>query len=208
MVIAAALILAGGQSRRMGRDKALLPMATSQGPLPLLRRTCDVAMGCVDRTYVLTPWPQRYASLLPPTAVLLQESGGGGGPLVALAQGWVRILADSQRRGQWAPDWLLVLACDLPAIDLQTLSRWQGELDAVSEIAALPRHQDRWEPLCGFYHRRCIPSLQRAIAAKIYSYQGWLAQEEVFPLPVTNSNVLQNCNTPSQWQHFLHSRAR
>ena len=208
MGTAAALVLAGGQSRRRGRDKARLTLATDQGPLPLLRRTCDVAQGCVDRTYVLTPWPQRYASVVPSTALLLQESGNSGGPLVALAQGWSMILADSQRRGQRAPDWLLVLACDLPALDLQVLRGWYEGLSTVSAIAALPRHQDRWEPLCGFYHRRCLPSLQRATAAKIYSCQVWLAQEEVFPLPVTNSNVLRNCNTPSQWQHFLQSRAR
>lgn len=197
----AALILAGGQSRRMGCDKALLALPTTE---TLLQRTCSIAQACVSQTYVLTPWPERYQHLLPASVKCLQEGSAQAGPMVALDQGWSMILADAQRR---APDWLLVLACDLPALEPSILQAWQRKLATISSdaIAALPQRHHRWEPLCGFYHRRCIPSLQRAVAANIHSFQQWLADEVVTPLALADENMLQNCNTPAQWQQFLDS---
>ncbi|MBD0362845.1 MAG: NTP transferase domain-containing protein, partial [Coleofasciculus sp. C3-bin4] len=47
-----AIVLAGGQSSRMGRDKALI---TLQG-VPLLRQVCEVALNCASPVYVVTSW--------------------------------------------------------------------------------------------------------------------------------------------------------
>ena len=207
----ATLILAGGQSRRMGQDKALLPLPTFPNGQnqTLLQHTCAVAQSCGPHTYVFSPWPERYVQLLPPTVVLLKEIEGGAGPLVALAQGWSMVLQDAQQRRDCPPDWLLVLACDLPELNLGAVQTWQESLANAGEveIAALPHHHNRWEPLCGFYHRRCIPSLTQAIKNNIRSFQTWLATEAVMTLPVTDSNILRNCNTPTQWQQFLDSVA-
>lgn len=214
----AALVLAGGQSRRMGRDKALLPWPTGSQSISatasttLLQRICGVAQVCSSVTYVLTPWPERYGHLLPDSIVLLTESSRGHGPLAALAQGWSMILQDAQAHDRPGPDWVMVLACDMPALDAATLQKWQQNLGGIDAsgvqgrtIACLPRHDDRWEPLCGFYHRRCIPSLENALANNIRSFQRWLAPEHdrVIPISVENSHILQNCNTPGQWQQFL-----
>ena len=207
----AALVLAGGQSRRMGRDKALLTFSREgtdeTGGITLLQQTCKVAQSCAKHTYVLTPWPERYCDLLSSAVVLLKESAVGRGPLIALAQGWSMILAHAQNKHESAPCWLLVLACDMPALDASTLQTWQGQLKTVREdaIALLPRHNNRWEPLCGFYHQRCIPSLETAVQSNIRSLQQWLDHETVIPLTVGDSHILQNCNTPMQWQQFLAS---
>ena len=207
----AALILAGGQSRRMGQDKALLRLPTSPSGQnqTLLQHTCTVAQSCSSHTYVFSPWPERYIHLLPPTVVSLKEIKSGAGPLVALAQGWSMVLQDTQHRSDCPPDWLLVLACDLPGLKLSAVQTWQQSLVDVNEvaIAALPHHNNRWEPLCGFYHRRCIPSLNQAIENNIHSFQHWLATEHVMALPVIDSNILRNCNTPTQWRQFLDSAA-
>lgn len=207
-----ALILAGGESRRMGQDKALLPLPNGESSqIPLLAHISHVAHTCSTRTYILTPWPERYAHYLSEAdnaAVLLKENRQGTGPLVALSQGWSMILDDVQRQGKAPPDWLLVLACDLPGLDAATLQTWRTQLNQIPEtaIAALPQHQNRWEPLCGFYHHRCLPTLRQAVQHNIRSFQQWLAHETVVPLNVNDSNMLQNCNTPTQWQHFLNQK--
>lgn len=205
----AALILAGGQSRRMGQDKALLalPRLPNGKHQTLLQHTCTVAQSCASQTYVLTPWPERYISLLPLSISLLKETTLGAGPLVALAQGLVMVRQDAQKHSNCTPDWLLVLACDMPNLNGSILQTWQRMLETAGgdEIAALPHHDNRWEPLCGFYHHRCLPSLQNAIQQNIRSFQKWLAVETVVPLPVSDSNILRNCNTPTQWQQFLDS---
>ncbi|MBE9068633.1 molybdenum cofactor guanylyltransferase [Leptolyngbya cf. ectocarpi LEGE 11479] len=204
----AALILAGGQSRRMGCDKALLPLPTPYAEQhTLLEHTCFIAQSCVSQTYVLTPWPERYGCLQSSSVILLQETESGAGPLVALERGWSMIMEDARRQREEGPDWLLVLACDLPALNAATLKTWCMNVATVSgnAIALLPRQDNRWEPLCGFYHRRCLPSLRNAIQSDIRSFQRWLATETVVPLSVANSHILRNCNTPAEWQQFLDS---
>lgn len=56
-----AIILAGGKSSRMGKDKAMLPV----DGVPLLVKVYQVAAACADSVYVVTPWQERYVELLP-----------------------------------------------------------------------------------------------------------------------------------------------
>ena len=64
-----AMILAGGKSSRMGRDKALLPV----DGVPLLQKVCEVAVALCDRVYVVTPWQERYQHLLPVGCEFIRE---------------------------------------------------------------------------------------------------------------------------------------
>jgi hypothetical protein len=65
----AAIVLAGGQSSRMGRDKALIEV----GGVPLLHKICAAAQSCANPVYVIAPWVERYQSILPPGCQLLPE---------------------------------------------------------------------------------------------------------------------------------------
>lgn len=181
----AALILAGGRSSRMGRDKALIPVAG----VPLLRRVVEVAESCCQGVYVLTPWPERYQAV-GASYNLLMETNPGQGPMVALATGLSQIDCS----------WLLLLACDLPQLQPDILRRWEGYLGEVppSHLAMIPRHGSRWEPLCGFYRPQALGSLQGFMATGGRSLQRWLDQVLVTPISVglEESQMLLNCNTP------------
>ena len=186
----AAIILAGGQSSRMGQDKALIPV---QG-VPLLRHVCDVAAECTSEIYVITPWPQRYRDLLPLTCRLVQERPlhpdiQPQGPLVGFAQGLVQVKTD----------WVLLLACDLPRLRAEVLQDWAGQLEAVPEsaIAFVPYHAQGWDPLCGFYRRSCLPLLNAFISRGGRSFQRWLDRNEVQAIPNPDKYMLFNCNTPN-----------
>ena len=185
-----AIVLAGGQSSRMGRDKALI---TLQG-VPLLRQVCEVALNCASPVYVVTSWPERYQDILPDACRVIQEVPLPGetephGPLVAFAQGL----------GYVETDWVLLLACDLPQLQVKVLQGWVTGIFKTGEeaIALLPRQAKGWEPLCGFYRRQCLPILTTYINEGGRSFQGWLAQHPVQELSVSNTQVLFNCNTPA-----------
>lgn len=187
-----ALILAGGQSSRMGQDKALLPW----DGVPLLKRVCQVAAACCQQVYILTPWPQRYQEVIAiGECEFLLESNPGQGPLVALAQGLEQISAD----------WVLLLACDLPILRTDTLQHWKNGLNQqpANILALVPRQVDRWEPLCGFYRRDVLPLLQQFIQRGGRSFQTWLDEVPVQPLPVgeIEAEMLWNCNTPKDMDH-------
>jgi molybdenum cofactor guanylyltransferase len=183
-----AMILAGGQSRRMGQDKARLEM----GGMPLLRRVYDIAANCADRVSVVVT-ADDYADILPEQARLIADRQSQG-PLVGFAQG-LAALAPSA-----SADWLLLLACDLPLLTAAAVQQWiTGLATLPPHIGAyLPRGEKGWEPLCGFYRPAVIePSLQQAVAQGEQSFQRWLVGVAVAELAVADRRVLANCNTPA-----------
>ena len=179
-----AIILAGGKSSRMGEDKALILI---QG-VPLLQRIYKIAEDCAARVYVVTPWEERYEHILPPNCQFIKEAPLSAGPLVGFAQGLAQVQTD----------WVLLLACDLPNLEVEVLQEWANQLDDVptDAIAALAHHIKGWEPLCGFYRRSCLPDLNEYINQGGRSFQQWLNQHPVQVLPVTEPGMLFNCNTP------------
>ena len=176
-----AVILAGGHSRRMGRDKALLTLPNGQ---TLLYQTAQVAQQLASNVVVVTPWPDRYQSTLPPKVQLVKEliqpdpsasssadssadSSAGStagpfsaGPLSGFAQGLRNI----------SSEWCLLLACDLPYLQSAPLQDWWAwltpQLQRQTIVASLvpstaANDRKRWEPLCGFYHRSCLSALSQ-----------------------------------------------
>ncbi|MBD2041685.1 molybdenum cofactor guanylyltransferase [Microcoleus sp. FACHB-672] len=185
-----AIVLAGGQSSRMGRDKALI---APQG-VPLLKQVYEIAVKCASPVYVVTPWPERYQDILPNSCrfireVPLADETEPHGPLVGLAQGLTQV----------ETQWVLVLACDLPRLQVEVLQSWIGLLDDVKDdaIALLPRDAKGWQPLCGFYRHSCLPALTGFINQGGRSFQRWLSQYPVQEVPVSDRQMLFNCNTPT-----------
>lgn len=182
-----AIVLAGGRSSRMGEDKALISL---QG-VPLLQRVCGIAASCADTVYVVTPWPERYQHLDLPNCQFIRECPHSQGPLVGFAQGLTQV----------DTEWMLLLACDLPKLQVEVLQDWIAKLDSVDDdaIAALAHHPQGWEVLCGFYRRRCLPQLLEFINQGGRSFQKWLQNYPVQTLPLSDPNILFNCNTPEDW---------
>ncbi|MBD2440032.1 molybdenum cofactor guanylyltransferase [Nostoc sp. FACHB-110] len=182
-----AIVLAGGKSSRMGQDKALL---TVEG-VPLLQRVCQIAAACAETVFIVTPWPERYQHLTLPRCQFILEAPVNHGPLVGFAQGLAQVQTD----------WVLLLACDLPKLQVEVLQGWVAQLDNVGEdaIAALAHHPKGWEPLCGFYRRQCLPQLLDFINQGGRSFQQWLKLHPIQFLSVPTEEILFNCNTPEDW---------
>lgn len=184
-VFVAALILAGGKSSRMGEDKALIPWDGT----PMLTRVFQVAAECCQQVYILTPWPEKYQTIVPESEFLL-ESNPGQGPLIGLAEGLRQIPAE----------WVLLLACDMPLLQASILQNWINTLTQVptETLALVPRREERWEPLCAFYRHSSLSNLHKFIQQGGRSFQSWLNQVSVQPLSVSqeSKDMLWNCNTP------------
>ncbi|MGB3293452.1 MAG: NTP transferase domain-containing protein [Phormidesmis sp.] len=217
-----AIILAGGHSRRMGQDKALLTLPNGQ---PLLQRTAQIAQQLTSDTLVVTPWPERYQPILSPTVRLVKEQTASHaqptpqstakafGPLGGFAQGWSLVRSD----------WCLLLACDLPYLEPDPLRQWWQWLIALPPdhlslsvpttgepsadlkdhnapiMASLAPGTKGWEPLCGYYHRSCLPGLHRHIAGHDRSFQSWLTTIPIAAYCALPATLLFNCNTPHDW---------
>lgn len=194
----AAVILAGGRSQRMGEDKALL----QKDGVSLLRHTWEVAQALTPTVWIVTPRRDRYQSLLPATAQWIAEYPPDSGQAPAGP-----IMAFRQALQQIPTDWVLLLACDLPNLQPEVLQQWREDLSQLpaGAIAYLPQTSKGWEPLCGFYRSSCLTSLQTYTAQGKRSFQGWLDQQLVVPIPQVPTEMLANCNTPEDWKRLIQS---
>jgi molybdopterin-guanine dinucleotide biosynthesis protein A len=187
-----AIILAGGQSSRMGRDKALILLAG----VPLLTRICQTAQGVASQVFVISPWRSRYQSIIPQGCIFLEEihpqENQSPGPLIGF----------SQALSQVKTEWVLLLAQDLPYLTPEILQEWSLNLKSVAPeaIAFLPRSKKGWEPLSGFYRVDCLPLLNAYIEKGGTSFQGFLNQHLIEELFIGDRTVLFNCNTPEDLQ--------
>jgi molybdenum cofactor guanylyltransferase len=185
------IVLAGGHSTRMGRDKAQLEINGE----PLLKRITDLGLSVSRPVIVVTSWPDRYRDIVDSRCQFVVDRFTDG-PLVGFAEGLSAV----------ETAWVLLLSCDLPNLDQTTVETWIQSLDTVpsAAIAYLPQGEKGWEPLCGFYRQRCGESLPTFIAGGGRSFQQWLQSQVVEVLPVCDRRVLFNWNRPEELELVIH----
>lgn len=204
------VVLAGGLSRRMGRDKALLPLRGREGLTLLgqavgrLSALCPevwVSCGC-GRSYdgyVCVPDASFDSAAVRggPLPEHLRDvaDGGGPGPLAGLAA----CLARARAQG-WAG--MLTLPCDMPHLP-EHLLRALLEAAAGQEtaLAVFYRTQGGWEePLAGVYRCGALPFLTRALQSGQRRVRSILPESArlLLPLPEAAHSLFANCNTPEQ----------
>ncbi|MGB2925732.1 MAG: molybdenum cofactor guanylyltransferase [Limnothrix sp.] len=181
------LILAGGKSRRMGRDKALLCLDNQS----LLQRTVEIATSISPRVWVVTPWRDEYQFVFSERVQWLDDPKQAGG-LVAIAHSFPQLVTS---------EWILAIACDMPFLNTEQLEIWAQQLTEIPSTytAALVRRDQRYEPLCGFYRCTVRRSLEKFVANGGRSFQKWLATEQVYELTLEAEKMLFNCNTPTDF---------
>lgn len=188
MITSGAIILAGGQSRRMGRNKALLRL-TPDGP-PLIEIVIAAARSVATAIVLSTNDPAPYAWLGLPT---MADRFPGAGPLAGLEAGLSALPTDAA----------FLLACDMPAIvpELLRLVRDRlGDADAVVPLNAVGQP----EPLCALYRPACLPAIRARLAAGDFAMRGWLADVRTIFIPAADLRAVdpdlrsfRNLNTPA-----------
>jgi molybdenum cofactor guanylyltransferase len=177
------LVLAGGESRRMGRDKALL---TRDGSTQL-RRTVDLLERHVDRTFVSTrpdqaeePERSRFRQIV--------DRYSGIGPVAG-------ILAALEQQ----PDvsWL-VLACDLPNVDDATIEFLLQNRSTDKPFTAFrSAYDDLPEPLCAIYRPESRAIIEKFVEDGIVCPRKMLIRSDTHLLRQPDPSALDNVNTPA-----------
>jgi molybdopterin-guanine dinucleotide biosynthesis protein A len=178
------LVLAGGASRRMGRDKAALEYHGR----PQLHWAFERLRAVCATSYVSVRAEQRdepaRAGL--PQLVDLHE---GIGPLAG-------IVAAQARHPDAA--WL-VLACDLPFLDGSTLECLLGRRDPGLDATAFrSSHDGLPEPLCAIYEPHTRAELARRAESGPHCPRKFLLQARTRLLELPSRAALDNVNTPDE----------
>lgn len=141
-------IQAGGQSRRMGTDKAL---ALLHGR-PLIAHVLDAVRPLADELIITTNRPHAYSV---PDARLVADDAPGAGALAGLRTA----LAAAQHPV------VLVVACDMPCLQRPLLAHLLALLDDAVD-AVVPTWDGHRQPLHAVYRRAaCLPAVETALAA-------------------------------------------
>jgi molybdopterin-guanine dinucleotide biosynthesis protein A len=174
-------VLTGGDSSRMGRDKALLPWNGST-----FVETIAQAVRSACGNVTLVGRPERYQSLGLP---VIADVAAGFGPLGGL----LTVLQNT------SADWNLLVACDMPSITSEFLRRLLEKAEAEGADCLIPCTPRGLEPLCAVYHRRVLPVADWGIRHKMLRMQeftGFL-ERSVWQLPA--GIELQNLNRPEDF---------
>ena len=177
------LVLAGGESRRMGCDKAQL----RHGDSSQLEYVADVLGEVVDTVFVSTrasqsgdPVRSRFQQIVD----RYDDLGPVAGILSAL---------ESHPDSDW-----LVVACDLPNVDAATLRYLLQHSDAAHPFTSfISSHDGLPEPLCAIYRKECASILRGFVDDGLKCPRKMLIRSNTQLLEQINPLSLENINTPN-----------
>lgn len=180
------LVLAGGQSRRMGRDKAAL----RRGGQSQLAYVVQLLQVLVERVFVSTRADQQQEkerSRFEQIVDRYLNMGPVAGILSAM---------DEYPQADW-----LVVACDLPNIDTQTVSYLLDNRATDKPFSCYSSSHDGLpEPLCTVYTAGSAAILRRFVADGILCPRKMLIRSDSLLLAQPNPHALDNVNTPEDLQ--------
>ena len=146
-----AVVLCGGESRRMGRPKGWLPF----GPERLLQRVVRL-VGTVARPVVVVAAPGQELPELPAEVAIVRDPVAGRGPLQGLATGFAAM-----------PDpveLIYATATDVPFLEPRWITRLV-ELIGDADLA-IPDIDGHLHPLAALYRKRTILPLLESLLAQ------------------------------------------
>jgi len=182
---ASAIIMAGGDSDRMGTDKSMLPI----GGRPMIQIIYEQLRGTFDHILISANESESLAFL---GAKIVPDRTPKEGPLMGIASA----LEAS------ANEFNFVVACDIPRIDLHLVRRMLTEANDVDMV--IPTTGQRWhEPLFAVYRKSALSAINQTLAS------GKRRISDVFPHCKVKylelETELSNLNTMADYEEFRRS---
>jgi molybdenum cofactor guanylyltransferase len=184
------VIQAGGQSSRMGEDKALKPFLGR----PLIQRVVDRMKPLANEIIVTTNQPAGYEFLnLRLVSDLKPGRGALGGLYTAVASASSPLVA--------------VVACDMPFASPGLFESACGLMLEEGADVVIAKTDEGYEPLHALYRREtCLPAIEAAILADQWKVISWFPQVKVRVLTTTEIKssdpsglCFWNLNTPEEF---------
>lgn len=184
-------VVAGGRSRRMGRDKALLPWGGRTLLDDSIRRLREVS----DDVRILSGPEPRYAERGVP---VITDRGAASGALVGVLSG---LLALERPLG-------LFLAVDLPHVPSLLLRHLVSLAEGVDVV--VPLSPGGPEPLCALYSRECLGPVRAAVLRgelKMTSFWSEVRVRQLGALELRGfgdpARLFLNLNAPADYERAL-----
>ncbi len=183
------VLLAGGQSRRMGGgDKTLLQL----GGKPILGRVIDRLAPQVDALVLNANGdPSRFAAFGLPVVPDVVE--GFAGPLAGVLTG-----LDYAREQHPEAEWVVTAATDAPFLPRDLVARLLAAVEDAGADLACASSDGRAHPVIGLWPVRLADDLRAAMAEGVRKVDVWTARHRLVEVPFTTDPVdpFFNANRP------------
>ena len=178
-----ALILTGGHSRRMGKDKALLKVKGRT----ILENTVRLIEPYVEEIFVSIREDQANEPIRSAYQNLIDQPNYNG-PMAGILSAAFKDSASS---------WLIV-SCDLPLLDNKTIEILIEKRSKANDATVFSTQENKIEPLCGIYESRLLKKFKNSpeIIEKM-SPQLTLMKMDLEIIKPLNNNALYNLNRMS-----------
>ncbi|MFN8400742.1 MAG: molybdenum cofactor guanylyltransferase [Anaerolineales bacterium] len=185
------IIQAGGQSSRMGEDKALKPFLGK----PLIQRVTDRLSPIADELLVTTNRPADYAFLNQRLIADLKPGRGAlGGLYTAIASA--------------SHPFVAVVACDMPFASKSFFESAHRLIVQKEADVVIAKTEAGYEPLHALYRREaCLPAIEAAIEADQWKVVSWLPNVNTRILSPAELKLFDptglcfwNVNTPEEFE--------
>jgi molybdenum cofactor guanylyltransferase len=183
----AAALIAGGQSRRMGTDKALLTVTWRAQQMPLWKRQLAVLSELRPKQLILSG-PQRTGS----PVIAVSDRWAGAGPLAGIAT----------CLDLCVHEFLLVLAVDLPGMESACLA--QLLLHSTHGCGVVPVRLGRYEPLIAVYPKEAFAMAVARLDRRELKLQGFAGElvaagmARPWTVPPQMDDQFANWNSPGE----------
>ncbi|MFL6303098.1 MAG: molybdenum cofactor guanylyltransferase [Candidatus Sulfotelmatobacter sp.] len=181
-----AFILAGGNSTRMGTDKACVMLEGRT----LLARALEVCRTVTSDVRIVGD-RKKFA----PFAPVVEDVFPGCGPLAGIHAA----LRASQT------DWNVVLAVDLPFVSPALLLFLVAQARESRAMVTVPRAGEGWQPLSAIYRRAFADAAETALRAGRYKIDALFDESLIRPVGEEDlrragfsPEVFRNLNTPKE----------
>lgn len=177
-------VLAGGKSRRLGTDKVELLWSGQS----MLSRTVGLARQVCDEVWI----SGRNPDGLQVDAPWLPDEMTGAGPMAGIMTGLKRLGSP-----------LLVLACDLPLLDLATVERlvegWRDRPEKAVMTTFRQAETGYVESLVAIYQPEAVPLLARSLERGLYKLSRAIPEDVRHHIPYTHDEAMPffNLNFPA-----------
>jgi molybdenum cofactor guanylyltransferase len=195
-MIVGAVVLCGGESRRMGRPKAWLPF----GPEVMLQRVVRL-IGTVGGPIVVVAAPGQELPELPAGVLIARDEISGRGPLQGLAAGFAGLGDDVEL--------LYATGTDVPFLE----PRWITHLVELMGDAdlAIPSIGDYYHPLAALYRtRRVLPAIKELLRQDrlrppflVEAVKTRVVLEHEMRVVDPDLGTLRNLNHPEEYERAL-----
>jgi molybdopterin-guanine dinucleotide biosynthesis protein A len=182
-----AFILAGGHSRRMGRDKAFLQL----GGRTMLDRAIELANTVAPIVRIVAP-QEKFLTIARTIEDVFLDCGPLGGIHAALTCTTTELN--------------LVLAVDSPFVEADFLTYMIAQASQISALVTVPEAGKGLQPLCAVYRRDFREVAERSLKKKKNKIDALFANVEtrvIAEAEITrmgfSSKMFQNLNTPEEF---------